>query len=220
MMKLSSSLFPPVVELERVCADQVPGGPPPPRSLYSGEGTNNLTVVIQLQQLFSAAYAPPSLQPTKITSCVHVPSGSWAKCSAVSHTLSPSRRKVRNCLSVRTLVSCPPHSIWQFHQTTATCLIPPFSVVCTLFWNQSAVSEPPSDCERCEETPFFFQGVSVSRRVRLRAVSCKCWLRQNTPFLLLPSAPSSFLSAETVSDYIRSFSSLSARPSLTNSGER
>lgn len=110
MMSLSSLLFPPVVELERVCTDKVPGSPPPPRSLYSGEGINNLTFVIQLQQLFSATYVPPSLQPTKITPCVHVPSGSWAKCSTVSHTLSPSRRKVRNCLSVGTLVSCPSHS--------------------------------------------------------------------------------------------------------------
>lgn len=150
-----------------------------------------------------------------------VPSGSWAKCSTVSRTLSPSRRKVRNCLSVGTLVSCPSHPVRQFHQTMATCLIPPFSVVHTLFWNHSAVSEPPSDSERCEEMPSFFQGVSVSRRVRLQAASCKCWLHQNTPFLLLTSAPSSFLSAETVSDYIKSFSSLSAsHPSTILEGER
>ena len=73
------------MELERIHAGEIPGGSLPPRSLYSGEGTYQQPH-IQLQQLFSATHTLPSLQPTQITQCVHVPSGSWAKCSTVSLT--------------------------------------------------------------------------------------------------------------------------------------
>ena len=89
-MSLSSLLFPPVVELERVCTDKVPGSPPPPRSLYSGEGINNLTFVIQLQQLFSATSQLAAHQDNTVCACSIWLMGQVQH--SVSHTLTQQEK--------------------------------------------------------------------------------------------------------------------------------